>query len=70
MATIREYFEADFSHTVIMSTALRLPVQAVGDVELYSQIHLDFLPIRSINFPYSELQAAGRAEYPTPAVAG
>jgi ABC-type sugar transport system substrate-binding protein len=28
------------------------------------------LPIRSINFPYSELQAAGRAEYPTPAVAG
>ena len=28
------------------------------------------IPIRSINFPYSELQAAGRAEYPTPAVAG
>jgi hypothetical protein len=30
----------------------------------------EYLPIRSINSSYSEFQAAGRDEYPTPGVAG
>ena len=39
-----------------------------GDNVIRPEVYL--LPIRSINFPYSEFQAGGRDEYPTPAVAG
>ena len=42
MATLREYFEADFSHTVRMSSALRLSIQGIGELTLDSRIHLDF----------------------------
>jgi len=38
--------------------------------QVFEQIVATVLPIRSINSPYSEFQAAGRDEYPTPAVAG
>ena len=42
MATLREYFDADFSHTVIMARAIQLPVSDIGDVQAESRIHLDF----------------------------
>jgi hypothetical protein len=42
MATLREYFEADFSHTVIMARPIQLSVKDVGDVQIESRIHLDF----------------------------
>jgi hypothetical protein len=38
--------------------------------QVFPEIENFILPIRSINFPYSEFQAADRDEYPTPAVAG
>lgn len=42
MATLREYFEADFSHTVIMESPIQLPVKDGREVQIESRIHLDF----------------------------
>lgn len=42
MATLREYFDADFSHTVIMASPIHLPITDIGDVQVDSRIHLDF----------------------------
>lgn len=42
MATLREYFDADFSHTVIMASAIQISVTDIGDVQIDSRIHLDF----------------------------
>lgn len=42
MATLREYFETDFSHTVIMEIPIQLPVKDGGEVQIESRIHMDF----------------------------
>lgn len=42
MATLKEYFEADFSHTVIMASPVQLSINDIGDVQIESRIHLDF----------------------------
>lgn len=34
MATLKEYFEADFSHTVIMSSPIQLSISGVGDIQI------------------------------------
>ena len=42
MATLKEYFDADFSHTVIMTSPIQLSVIDIDDVQIESRIHLDF----------------------------
>jgi hypothetical protein len=42
MATIRDYFETDFSHTLIMSSSLEFHIEDLGNILVETQIHLDF----------------------------
>lgn len=42
MATLRQYFDADFSHSVIMASPIQLTVSDIGDIQVESRIHLDF----------------------------
>lgn len=42
MATLKEYYDADFSHTAMLVRTLELSISSLGKLEIESRLHLDF----------------------------
>lgn len=58
MATLKEYFDADFSHTVSLNRTLEFKVTDLGDIPIDTRIHLDFFTkamFASFYIPRSDL---------------
>lgn len=58
MATLKEYYDADFSHTVSLNRSLEFKVTDLGNISIDTRIHLDFFTkamFASFYIPHPEL---------------